>query len=58
MAEGLASQSKITDKMLASVLEEIFTELDDDHSETLERDEIQEYSQKMLKKLRPKSQFS
>ena len=58
MAEGLASQSKITDKMLACVLEEIFTELDDDRSETLERDEIQEYAHKMLKKLRPKSQFS
>ena len=33
--------------MLKTVLEEIFNELDDDRSGTLEHDEVQDYAKKM-----------
>ena len=45
----------VTDHMIKAVLDEICTELDDDNSGTVEKDEVRAYSEKMLIKLRPKA---
>ena len=52
------NNQQITDLMLKSVLDEIFNELDQDRSGTLEKDEIQAYASKMQKKLQPNVQFN
>ena len=44
--------------MIKVVLDEICAELDADNSGTIEKNEISEYAEKMLLKLRPKAEFS
>ena len=45
---------KVTDRMIKAVLDEIFNELDEDRSGTLEIDELKEFAMKMQKRLRPR----
>ena len=47
----------VTDQMIKIVLEELFAELDKDDSGTMEKIEVEDYSKKMLMKLRPRAEF-
>mmetsp|Transcript_24027 Transcript_24027/g.29872 ORF Transcript_24027/g.29872 Transcript_24027/m.29872 type:complete len:91 (+) Transcript_24027:58-330(+) len=52
------NSNQVTDQMIKLVLDELFMELDDDDSGTMEKNEVQDYSYNMLKKLRPTARFS